>query len=162
MKYFISPVPARPSRLAGTFVFLGILLFFACDRNGAGRGETREPRVLELSTDTVSLPDSILVSTVRMDRSKRPELTPVEVTVRTGDVVRFLATDGSAHALAFDGDSLAAPAREFMERTGQLRSPPLLMKDATWLVSMAGAPPGRYPFRCPTHGAAGAVIVTAR
>ena len=53
-----------------------------------------------------------------------------------------------------------APALAFLESSGQLRGPPLLTEDASWIVSLEGAPPGDYPFRCLTHGAAGSLTVS--
>ena len=97
------------------------------------------PAVLELAADTVQLPDSIVA--------------------HPGDVVRFTAGDGATHALAFDGASLAAEARTFLERTSQMRSPPLITEGATWIISLADAPAGTYRFRCLTHNAAGALTV---
>jgi plastocyanin len=162
----VSPASAGPLlRLAGAFVLAAVLLpSAACDKSGPGgaRNDEKGPRVLELAGDTVKLPDSVHVATVRIDRTKLAELEPATSTVRTGDLLRFMAQDAGAHAIAFDGSALSADARAFMERTGQLRSPPFMAEGSTWVVSFKDAPPGTYPYRCPTHGAQGAITVTAR
>ena len=77
-------------------------------------------------------------------------------------MVRFISSDAGSHAIAFDGDAMSPDARAFLERTGQLRSPPLLAAESRWVMSFEGAPPGDYPFRCPTHGVRGSIIVNAR
>jgi hypothetical protein len=43
----------------------------------------------------------------------------------------------------------------------QLRGPPLVNEGAAWVVSLADAPVGRYPFLCRTHGARGRIAVGA-
>jgi plastocyanin len=139
-----------------------VLMVAACGDRGPGGSRDRGPRVLELNADTVRLPDSVRVATVRIDRTKRDEFEPGNTTVRVSDVVRFISSDAGSHAVAFDGDAMSPDARAFLERTGQLRSPPLLTAESRWVMSFEGAPPGDYPFRCPTHGVRGTITVTAR
>jgi plastocyanin len=161
----VSPAPARPLlRLAGAFVLAALLPLAACEgsKDGKGRADEKGPRELTFGSDTVRLPDSVHVATVRIDRTKAAELEPAETTVRTGDLVRFLSLDAGAHAIAFDGATMASETRAFMERGGQMRSPPFMAAGSSWVVSFKDAPPGAYPFRCPTHGVQGTVTVTAR
>lgn len=110
----------------------------------------------------MKLPDSVHVATVRIDRAKAAELVPATSSVRTGDLLRFISSDAGGHAIAFDGDAMSSEARAFLDRTGQMRSPPFSGGGSTWLVTFAGAPPGSYPYRCPTHGVQGTIVVTAR
>jgi plastocyanin len=141
-----------------------MLLLCACDKGGGkdGRTDDKGPRVLELGGDTVDVPDSVRVATVRIARTRVAEMDPAQASVRTGDLLRFMAEDAGAHAIAFDGEGMTPEARAFMEQAGQLRSPPFMAKGSTWVVSFANAPAGSYPFRCPTHGARGVITVTAR
>ncbi len=165
MTDIVSPAPARPLlRLVGAFVLAVILPLTACDRGGPGgaRSDEKGPRVLELSGDTVKLPDSVHVATVRIDRTKLAELEPPASTVRTGDLLRFISQDAGAHAIAFDGEAMTAEARAFMEKAGQLRSPPFMAEGSTWVISFKDAPAGSYPYRCPTHGVQGTITVTTR
>ncbi len=165
MKDFVSPAPARPLlRLAGAFVLALVLPVTACDRGegGLSKADAKGPRVLELAGGTIAVPDSIRVATVRIDRTKLAELEPAETTIRTGDVLRFIAQDAGAHAIAFDGDGMSEEARSFLETSGQMRSPPFMAAGSKWVVSFDGAPPGSYRFRCPTHGVQGVITVTNR
>ena len=139
-----------------------VLAASGCGDGGPGGSRDRGPRVLELNADTVRLPDSVRVATVRIDRTKRDEFEPGTTTIRVSDVVRFISSDAGSHAIAFDGDAMSPDTREFLERTGQLRSPPLLTAESRWVMSFEGAPPGEYPFRCPTHGVRGSITVNAR
>lgn len=86
---------------------------------------------------------------------------PAMLEVEVGDAVRFVVEDRRPHALAFTVDALAAPVREYLERTGQLRGPPLVNQGASWVVILEDAPAGRYPFHCRSHDAAGEIIVTS-
>jgi plastocyanin len=131
-----------------------------CERGGEQAAE--EPRVLELDSARLVLPDSIRLVVIELDRSLPGDLQPAAVEVRAGDIVRFQARDGGAHAIGFEGTGLTAEARRFLEVTGQMRSPPLLAEGNAWVVSFANAPPGDYPYRCATHGAVGRVAVHAR
>lgn len=132
----------------------------ACERTGGTTAQ--EPRILELDSARYTLPDSIRLVVVELDRSLPGDLEPEAVDIRVGDIVRFQAKDAAAHALAFEGSGLTPEARRFLEVTGQMRSIPLLAPGNAWVVSFAHAPPGDYPYRCATHGANGRVTVDSR
>jgi plastocyanin len=124
--------------------------------------EDEGPRVLELANDTIRLDVGVALLDVTVRRGTEGDFEPASVEARTGDVVRFVAADNGGHALVFESTALAADAREFLERTGQLRSPPLITSGSSWVVTLAGAPAGHYPFRCSTHSTTGRLIVGAR
>ena len=65
----------------------------------------------------------------------------------------------AAFLLPFTADALSSEQRSFLERTNQLRAPPLVEQGAAWVVSLEGAPPGAYPFHCITHGERGRLTV---
>jgi hypothetical protein len=76
--------------------------------------------------------------------------------------VQFVSGDWFVHELAFEMDSLGTSARVFLMDTDQIESPPLLQRDARFVVSFEGAPPGRYPYLLQGNGRAGrGVIVVA-
>ena len=81
--------------------------------------------------------------------------------IASGDAVRFTTADPRPHAVAFELDSLAPPVRQYLERTGQLRGPPLVSEGTTWLIILEDAPPGVYPFYCRAHDTRGQLTVTA-
>ena len=155
--------PAAQS-VAGA-LFLGLIavllpVLVSC----SGGEEPPDPRVLVLGADTIVLPDSIglVVFEVGRRQDGATRFEPEAAQASPGDVVRFASLDNGAHAIAFDAVSLAPDARAYLEQSGQLRSPPLLARDAAWVVNLEGAPPGRYPFTCATHGERGTLTVTAR
>jgi plastocyanin len=120
------------------------------------------PRMLELANDTILLEEGVSLVDVKVRRSAEGDFDPAAVEAHTGDVVRFVADDNGGHAIVFESTALAGDVREWLERTGQLRSPPLITSGASWVVTLDGAPAGDYPFRCSTHSASGRLSVAAR
>jgi plastocyanin len=129
---------------------------WARDGRLAGGGKHRLP----LDGDTVDLGSDVTVHDVRLGGAGAgAAIRPTALTVRSGDVIRFVAADARGHAVAFVDSTLAPDVHGFLERTHQLRGPPLISTGASWVVSLKGAPAGRYPFRALTQDAAGVVVV---
>lgn len=149
--------PARTITRVGAILML-VAIATACDREPGTEG----PRVVELLHDTIQLADSVRLVDVTVERTADGDFDPASIQARTDDLVRFTAKDAGGHAIMFDGGRLDDAARDFLENSGQLRSPPLITADAAWIITLAGAPPGQYPFRCTTHSAEGLLTVTAR
>lgn len=155
------PAPARLlPQLAGAVVLC--LLLAGCDRTKGEPAADEGPRVLQLDSTSITLPDSVRLAVITLDRSIREDMDRPNVELRVGDIIRFETRDGGGHAIAFDGATLAPEVRAWLERTGQLRSPPLVAAGNAWVVSLEQAPPGDYPFQCVTHGGRGTVRVTPR
>jgi plastocyanin len=159
----VRSAPGRPWIGRPGVVLVAVLLLSAgaaCERGE--RARVREAEVLVLEEDTVRLaPGAAIVETRIRSSHAGSTFEPDTIRARPGDVVRFVAADARNYAIAFDAGSLAPEARAYLERTGQLRGPPLLTPGATWIVSLEGAPPGLYPFACLAHGARGLLIVGA-
>ncbi len=77
---------------------------------------------------------------------------PSRVVVRSGDRVRFTTVDRRVHTIRFATDDMSEGARDFLEATGQERSPPLLERGAVFEVWFREAPRGFYPFRAEGPG----------
>lgn len=85
---------------------------------------------------------------------------PPNITVATGDVIRFVAVDGTGHNVAFDGSNLSSQAqnqldRNIAERAEPLASAPVAEAGETITVSFAGLNTGTYPFFCAAHASLG-------
>ncbi|HEX6135944.1 MAG TPA: hypothetical protein VFZ24_18370 [Longimicrobiales bacterium] len=130
----------------------------ACDEVPGDAG----PRVLELASDTIQLEPGTELVEVTVRRSASGDFDPGRAEARTGDVVRFSAADNGGHAIVFEGAALSDSARAWLERTAQLRGPPLIESGAAWVITLAGAPPGDYPFHCTTHNRSGHLVVAPR
>ncbi len=123
----------------------------------------------ELQPDDVlrselGLTDSDEVHRVTLRGSEREEVDPPETTVAPTAWVEFVSSDWRVHEVRFEADSLSAEALRFLVGTSQMESPPLLHRDARFVVSFRGAPEGRYPFRVEGNRARGrgVVVVLAR
>lgn len=129
----------------------------------------------ERRPDPALLPDSVLraelglgdadrVHRIRLRGGEREEISPPSVEVEEGDWVEFVTVDWRVHQVRFEPDSLSGEARAFLEATDQLDSPPLVDRDARFVLSFSGAPEGRYPFVSEGNGAAagGVVVVLPR
>jgi plastocyanin len=146
---------ARPIRgCAGAFVFWGLSLIAACDES-----PLRREAKLDIGSDTISLAPGVKIHDLVLRSVAGGEFEPAATQIRSGDVVRFTTRDSRTHVIEFEEAKLPAVALELFKARTQLRSPPLLVDGATWIVSFEGAPAGQYPFRCVSHGARGSVTV---
>jgi plastocyanin len=148
--------PARHPARAGALVVLAVCA--ACDSAPGEAGR----RVLELANDTIRLEAGVSLVDVNVRRGADGDFEPATIEAQTGDVVRFIAADNGGHAIVFESTALASDVREYLESTGQMRSPPLITSGSSWVVALDGAPGGAYPFRCSTHNATGRLTVGAR
>ena len=116
--------------------------------------------------DPEHLPDAVLrrelgltendrVHSIRIAGGNAEVAEPDLDSVPIGAFVEFVTTDWLVHEVIFQGDSMAADARGFLERTEQVASPPMLQRDSRFVVSFDGAPPGRYPFVMEGNGRPG-------
>ncbi|HSR43237.1 MAG TPA: hypothetical protein VLL48_13710, partial [Longimicrobiales bacterium] len=97
-------------------------------------------------------------------RGAREHVVPPRLEVTSGDVVEFLTVDGRIHTVEFPVDSLSMVTAAFLRGTGQLESPPLVDRGTRFVVTLRGAPPGRYLFRSRGSGedAWGEIVVRSR
>ncbi len=86
---------------------------------------------------------------------------PTHIAVRSGSRVDFVTADHRIHTVTFLLDDMTTAAREFLRRTDQVSSPPLITRGTRFVVTFADAPTGFYPFRVRSHGdpVDGAIVV---
>ena len=85
---------------------------------------------------------------------------PDNLTIQSGDVVRFHNKSGGPHNASFWPDSIPKGAAEVLtknmpDQMAPLEGPLLTEPDAVYQVSFAGAPKGDYKFYCLPHLALG-------
>jgi plastocyanin len=81
---------------------------------------------------------------------------PANLTIKTGDVVKFVVASGGPHNVSFDASAIPAGAAAVLQKnmTGQqapLMGPLLPNNGDSYTVSFAGAPTGTYHFFCLPH-----------
>ena len=86
---------------------------------------------------------------------------PANLTIKTGDAVKFVFVSGGPHNVAFDGAALAADVKAQLdanfgsERMAELSSNMYMTVGQNVTISFAKIPAGSYPFNCTPHLAMG-------
>ncbi|HET6796224.1 MAG TPA: plastocyanin/azurin family copper-binding protein [Gemmatimonadales bacterium] len=85
---------------------------------------------------------------------------PDNLTIQSGDVVRYHNKSGGPHNVSFWPDSVPSGAADLLKKNmpnqmAPLEGPLLTEPDAVYEVSFAGAPKGDYKFYCLPHLALG-------
>ncbi len=97
--------------------------------------------------------------TLRGDKdSGRYRFDPATITVRPGDILRFVVATGSPHNVVFEAGGLAPQTRAALNsamprRFSDLSGPLLSSVGADYRIVVPNIPPGRYRFFCQSHQA---------
>lgn len=88
---------------------------------------------------------------------------PAALSIDPGAYVEFVTADWLVHEILFETDSLGAAQRDFLVRTQQVESPPLIERESRYVLSFVDAPPGRYTYRLEGNGrpSRGVIVVAA-
>lgn len=94
---------------------------------------------------------------------------PASLTIRAGDSVRFVNAAGGPHNVSFDPAAVPDEAERVLAAAmpGQIQplvGPFVTEPNASYAISFAGVPPGRYAFFCLPHrgmGMTGQIVVEA-
>lgn len=144
---------------------MAALMVVAVVSLGTGCGDGRDPSLLpdSLLRAELGLTDTDRVHRITLRGGASEEAAPDSVEVREGDWLEFVTDDWRVHEVHFDAERMAGPTLSFLEETDQVASPPMVRRDARFVVSFRDAPEGRYPFRVEGNGAPvrGVVVVVA-
>ena len=85
---------------------------------------------------------------------------PENLTIKSGDVVRYHNTSGGPHNVSFWADSIPSGAADPLKKNmpnqmAPLEGPLLTEPNAVYEISFAGAPKGEYKYYCLPHLAMG-------
>ena len=85
---------------------------------------------------------------------------PANLTIKSGDAVKFTVVGGGPHNIAFDpatvpADSKAQLDANMSSKMSELSSPMLMNPGESYVISFGGVKPGAYPFHCTPHLAMG-------
>jgi plastocyanin len=85
---------------------------------------------------------------------------PADLTIKSGDAVKFTVVSGGPHNVAFDpatvpADSKAQLDANMDQKMSELSSPMLMNPNESYVISFGGVKPGVYPFHCTPHLAMG-------
>lgn len=81
---------------------------------------------------------------------------PAELTIKSGDAVKFVIKSGPPHNVSFYADSIPAGAADVLnkamaETMAPLTGPMKVGVDEAYEISFAGAPAGEYKYFCTPH-----------
>jgi plastocyanin len=87
---------------------------------------------------------------------KVAKFTPADLTIKAGDVVKFIVKSGPPHNVAFNADSIPAGAADVLgkamaETMAPLTGPMKVGIGESYEISFAGAPAGLYRYHCTPH-----------
>jgi plastocyanin len=81
---------------------------------------------------------------------------PANITVKTGDGIKFVMVSGGPHNVAFDPATVPEPAKKQLtanmpQQISELSSPMMMNPNESYTISFAGVPAGQYPYHCTPH-----------
>lgn len=87
---------------------------------------------------------------------KKAWFTPADLTIASGDIVKFVVKTGPPHNVAFAADSIPAGAADVLgkamtETMAPLTGPMKIGIGESYDISFAGAPAGTYRYHCTPH-----------
>jgi hypothetical protein len=127
--------------------------------SGCERGVPAELQPDDVLRRELGLGDDDEVHRIVLTAGSGERVDPVETVVPPGAWVEFVSGDFRIHEVRFVTEEMAAEVSGFLERTDQLDSPPLVARDARFVVSFSDAPPGRFPFSVEGETAPGRGVV---
>ena len=81
---------------------------------------------------------------------------PADVTIKSGDGVKFIMVSGAPHNVAFDPSQIPPNAKgqlsaNMPQQVSELSSPMMMNPNETYTISFAKMPPGKYSYHCTPH-----------
>jgi plastocyanin len=84
---------------------------------------------------------------------------PANITVKSGDGIKFIMVSGGPHNVAFDPATVPADQKDQiwanMPNSTDGSSPMLMNPNETWTMSLGNVKAGKYPYHCTPHLAMG-------
>jgi plastocyanin len=83
---------------------------------------------------------------------------PANVTIKSGDAVKYIMTSGGPHNVSYQNVTDAAVKAQLDanmpgQHMGELSSPMVMQPNEAYIVSFAKIPPGKYDYICVPHAA---------
>lgn len=81
---------------------------------------------------------------------------PADVTIKSGDGVKFIMVSGAPHNVAFDPAQIPPNAKAQLsanmpQQVSELSSPMMMNPNETYTISFGKMPPGKYSYHCTPH-----------
>jgi plastocyanin len=81
---------------------------------------------------------------------------PANITIKSGDAIKFIMVSGGPHNVAFDPSTVPADSKAQLDanmdqKMSELSSPLLINPNEAYTISFGGIKPGQYPYHCTPH-----------
>jgi plastocyanin len=85
---------------------------------------------------------------------------PADVTIKSGDAVKFVMVSGGPHNVTFDPATIPADSKAQLDanmdqKASELSCPMMMNPNEEYTISFGGIKPGKYDFHCTPHLAMG-------
>jgi plastocyanin len=85
---------------------------------------------------------------------------PADITIKSGDGIKFIMVSGGPHNVAFDPATIPADVRPQLianmpNQQAELSSPLFMNPNEAYTISFGNIKPGQYPYHCTPHLALG-------
>jgi plastocyanin len=115
------------------------------------------PAAAPAANAVAKVPATGTTHTIKMvgdDKGYRFE--PADLTIKSGDAVKFVMVTGGPHNVSFDAATVPADSKAQLDanmdnKTSELMSPMLMNPNEEYVVSFGGVKPGKYEFHCTPH-----------
>lgn len=155
--------------MRATWLATGLVLVAAC--GGGDKNAQTPPAAPAAAAPATAAPAASNATVHEVDMTldgTTPKYSPSELTIKQGDVIRFINKQGGPHNVSFWPDSIPAGAQAVLtgamkDQMAPLESQLLVDVGSTYEISFAGAPEGVYKFYCLPHlamGMRGKITVT--
>ncbi len=156
-------------QIKGLALVMSVFVFAACGGESQPAGESAPAPTTETAAAApaaagaaVLAPATGTTHEIKMvGDEKGYRFEPANLTIKTGDAVKFVFVSGGPHNVAFDGAALAADAKSQLDanfgsqRMAELSSLMYMTAGENITISFAKIPAGSYPFNCTPHLAMG-------
>ena len=102
--------------------------------------------------------DTVTVKMISDDKGYRFD--PANITIKSGQPVKWVMISGGPHNVAFDPATVPADSKDQLNanmvgQLSELSSPMLMNPNEAYTMSFGGIKPGTYPYHCTPHLAMG-------
>jgi plastocyanin len=102
--------------------------------------------------------DTVTVKMISDDKGYRFD--PANITIKSGQAVKWVMISGGPHNVAFDPATIPADSKDQLNanmigQMSELSSPLVMNPNESITISFAGIKPGTYPYHCTPHLAMG-------
>jgi len=157
--------------IKGLSLVASAFVFAACggSSDSAPAAETTQAPVAEAAAPAPAAGGAVTIAPVTgttqdakmLGDEKGYRFEPANLTIKTGDAVKFVFVSGGPHNVAFEGATLAADVKAQLDanfgsqRMAELSSNMYMTAGENVTISFGNIPAGSYPFNCTPHLAMG-------